>query len=132
MLNFKLLVVIIDNKLNFHEHIARLSVLNRLKLHIPFDSKLKLIDAFILSYLKYCSSVHFRLESDSDKLGKLNEGALRSVFQDWSSNYEVLSKKAGKTALYNRPLLNTVTLVCKALNNLAPFARFNCVLLRII
>ena len=46
----KLLGVTIDNKLNFHEHIAGLcrkisqqfSVLNRFKRLIPFDVKLKL------------------------------------------------------------------------------------------
>ena len=46
--------------------------------------------------------------------------ALRSVFQDRSSDYEVLVKKAGKTTLYNGRPLNIVVLVYKALNNLAP------------
>ena len=59
----KLLGVTIDNKLNFHEHIAglcrkisrRISVFNRFKRLIPLDAKLKLYNSFILSHLNYCA-----------------------------------------------------------------------------
>ena len=125
----KLLGVTIDNSLNFHEHIAglcrkisrQISVFNRFKRLIPFDAKLKLYNSFILSHLNYCATVwHFCLKSDSDKLEKLNERALRSIYQDKDSDYHTLLTKANKTTLYNRRLQNIAILVYKALNDLAP------------
>jgi hypothetical protein len=121
----KLLGVTLDNKLNFHDHIANLgrkvgqqvAVLNRLKRLIPFESKIRLYNSFILSYLNYCSTVwHFCRKSDSNKLEKLNERALRTVFQDRSSNYETLLNQAKKTTLYNRRLQDIAVLIYKAHN----------------
>ena len=93
----KLLGVFIDNKLNFHKQIANvcckisrhISVFNRFKSMIPFNAKIKLYNSFILSLLNYCSTVwNFSLKSDSDKLEKLKESALKSAFQGKMSDYE--------------------------------------------
>ena len=120
--SMKLLGITIDDKLNFHEHIANLcrktsrqiSVLNRLKRLVPLDAKKKLYNSFILSHLNYCSTVwHFCLKRDSDKIEKLNERALRSLFQDRSSDYGTLLKKAGKTTLYTRRVQDIAILVYK-------------------
>ena len=125
----KLLGITIDDKLNFHEHIANLcrktsrqiSVLNRLKRLVPLDAKKKLYNSFILSHLNYCSTVwHFCLKRDSDKIEKLNERALRSLFQDRSSDYGTLLKKAGKTTLYTRRVQDIAILVYKALHDQSP------------
>ena len=87
----------------------------------PLDAKLRLCDSFILSHLNYCSMVwHFCLKRDSDKLEKLNERALRSVFQDKENDCRYLLNKADKTTLYNHRLQNIATLIYKALNNIAP------------
>ena len=68
-----------------------------------------------------CHNVcHFCLKSDSDKLEKLYERALRSVFLDKDSDYQSLLTRANKTTLYNHRLQKIATLVYKALNNLAP------------
>ena len=121
----KLLGVTLDNKLNFHDHIAYLcrkvsrqvAVLNRFKRLIPFESKLRLY----ISFLNYCSTVwHFCRKSDSNKLEKLNERALRTVFQDRSSSYESLLNQANKTTLYNRRLQDIAILIYKALHNQSP------------
>jgi hypothetical protein len=66
-----------------------ISALNRFKRLLPFDAKKKLYNSIIPSHLNYCYTVwHFCLKSDSDKIEKLNyERALRSVFQDKSSDY---------------------------------------------
>ena len=63
---------------------------------------------------------HFCLKRDSDKLEKLNERALRSVFQDKENDYRYLLNKADKTTLYNHRFQNIATLIYKALNNIAP------------
>ena len=127
--HIKLLGLTIDDNLNFHDHIAglcrkisrQISVSNRFKRLIPFDTKLQLYDSFILSHLNYCSMVwHFCLKSDSDKLEKLNEHALRSVYQDKENDYLHLLNKAGKTTLYNHRIQNIAILIDKALNNIAP------------
>lgn len=124
----KLLGVTNDNSLNFHDHNAGLcrtnsreiSVLNRFKRLIPLDAEFKLYNSFILSHLNYCATVwHFSLKSDSDKLEKLNERALRSIYQDKDSDYHSLLSKANKTTLYNHRLQNVAILVFKALNDLA-------------
>ena len=66
--HIKLLGLTIDEKLNFHDHIAglcrkigrQISVFNRFKRLIPLDAKLRLCDSFILSHHNYCSMVwHF-------------------------------------------------------------------------
>ena len=125
----KLLDVTIDKKLNFHKHIAglcrkisrQISVFNRFKCLIPLDAKLQLYHSFILSHLSNCSKVwHFCLKSDSDKLEKLHERALRSVFQDKENDYQYLLNRANKTTLYNHRLQNISILIYKALNNIAP------------
>ena len=125
----KLLDVTIDKKLNFHKHIAglcrkisrQISVFNRFKCLIPLDAKLLLYHSFILSHLSNCSKVwHFCLKSDSDKLEKLHERALRSVFQDKENDYQYLLNRANKTTLYNHRLQNISILIYKALNNIAP------------
>ena len=85
----------------------QISVFNRFKRLIPLDAKLLLYDSFILSHLNYCSMVwHVCLKSDSDKLEKLNERALRSVFQDEENDYRYLLNKADRTSLYNHSLQN--------------------------
>ena len=63
---------------------------------------------------------HFCLKSDSDKLEKLNEHALRSVYQDKENDYQHLLNKAGKTTLYNHRIQNIAVLIDKAFNNIAP------------
>ena len=125
----KLLGVTLDNKLNFHVHIANLcrkvgrqvGVLNRLKRLVPVEARIELYNSFILTHLNYCSTVwHFCRKGDSDKLEKLNERALRTVFQDKSSSYETLLNQARKTTLYNRRMQDIAILIYKALHNQSP------------
>ena len=70
----------------------------RFKCLIPLDAKLHLYN---LSHLIYCSTIwHFCLKSDSDKLEKLHERALRSVIQDKENDYQYLINRANKTLLF--------------------------------
>ena len=72
-------------------------------------------------HLNYCSTVwHFCRKGDSDKLEKLKERALRTVFQDKSSSCETLLNQVSQTTLYNRRMQDIAILICKALHNQCP------------
>ena len=100
----ELLGVVVDDSLYFSQHITKLSkkvwkqldVFCRLRNVLCFSSKLCLYNSFVMSYFSYCSSIwHNCLKSDTDKLDKLHERALRYIYKDQSSNFSVLTKRIG-------------------------------------
>ena len=89
-----LLGVDIDNALNFSGHISnickkssqRVGVINRLRNLIPQKAKLQLFKGAILPHLTYCSTVwNFCRASDSRKLERVQERALRAIYCDSNS-----------------------------------------------
>lgn len=125
----KLLGVYIDNRLQFDEHIAnickrssqRVGVLMRLRNMIPTDTKLKLFKAAILPYLTYSHLVwHFCRASDTRKLERIQERALRAVYCDKGSSYDKLLDMANLSTLQNRRLQDIAILMYKVKNNLSP------------
>ena len=56
----------------------------------------------------------------SEKLEKMQERALRFVFNDFSSSYVVLLKKASKSSLYMSRIRMCAEQTYKILNNLSP------------
>ena len=61
---------------------------------IPTLAKLIIYKSFILLQLTNCQTVwHFCRKSDSRKIERLQERALRSVYRDKSSTYDELSCK---------------------------------------
>ena len=89
--SLNLLGVLIDNKLNFSEHIQQVcqkancktGVLSRMKNLVPERTKLHLFKAVILPKLNYCSLVWLFLRaSDQRKLERIQEKGLRAVFKD--------------------------------------------------
>ena len=73
--NVELLGVVIDNKLNFKNHISKLikkvgrkiDVLNQFKHILSFSTKMRIYRAFIMPHFTYCSSVwHSCLKEHSD------------------------------------------------------------------
>ncbi|PFX14021.1 putative 115 kDa protein [Stylophora pistillata] len=118
----KLLGVYIDNRLQFDEHIAnickrssqRVGVLMRLRNMIPTDTKLKLFKAAILPYLTYSHLVwHFCRASDTRKLERIQERALRAVYCDKGSSYDKLLDMANLSTLQNRRLQDIAILMYK-------------------
>ena len=102
--NVELLGVVIDNKLNFKNHISKLikkvgrqtDVLNRLKHILSFSTNIRIYRAFIMPHFTYCSSVcHSCLKEDSDRLERLHERALRYVFNDFCKGYDSLYSNIG-------------------------------------
>src|SRR6056300_1451500 len=109
----ELLGVVIDNKLNFNEHITNVckkvnnqfNVMLRFRNLVSRNILLKLYKAFILPHFNYCSTIwHFCTINNRDKLETLNKRILRSILLDDNSSYEQLLKKSGTLALYSQRL----------------------------
>ena len=76
----------------------------------------------VLPHLTYCSLVwHFCRASDRNKLERINERGLRTVFKDRVSPYGDLLTHAGMTSLYNMRLQDIAIFVFKIRNRLLPY-----------
>ena len=127
--HLELLGVVIDNSLHFDKHVTKitkkvgkqLDVLCRFKKMLSSSTKLCLYNSFIMSYFTYCSTVwHNCMKSDSDRLDKLNERALRYIYSDRSSTYAGESTEGTSYTLADRRIQDMLILVFKAVNNLLP------------
>jgi len=122
--------VTIDDKLRFEKQVAKVcrkvsqqvAVLKRMKKLLPFETRKIIYFAFILPYFNYCSETwHFCSKSASAKLEKVNERALRFVFNEKQTQYQELLNKIGLPSLTNQRLAKIACMVYKAINHdLAP------------
>ena len=93
----------------------------RLRNVLPTGTRLQLFKAAILPYLTYCHLVwHFCRASDSRKLERVQERALRAFYCDRSSSYEKLLNMANLCTLRNRRLQYIAGLIYKVKNNICP------------
>ena len=105
----ELLGVTVDNKLKFEGQIKKIcrkvsqqiAVLKRMKKFLPLKLRENLYRAFIAPHFNYCAESWHRL---TEKLEKLNERALRFVYQDKISPYKTLIVKYGYSTLANQRL----------------------------
>ena len=127
--DLKILGVNMDDKFNFHKHITtvcrknsqKVGVLLRLRRLIPTFAKLQLYKSTILPHLSYCHLVwHFCRTSNKRKLERIQERALRAMFNSNSLTYQGLLHKANLPSLYNRRLQDIAVLMYKVKNNLSP------------
>ena len=127
--SLKLLGVVLDNKLNFSKHVklmcpettSRIGTLTRMRKLVTEKTKLLLSKSVILSGLNYCSTVRFFITaSDKRKLKRMQEKGLRTVFNDNTSSYESLLKKATLPTLCNRRLQVLTILMLKVKNGMSP------------
>ena len=104
----KLLGVDIDYLLNFNTHISnicrkasrQLNVLKRIGKHLCKLGKLTIYHSFIMSNLNYCPLAwHFCSEQNTKKLEKIQERALRFIYDDYCSNYDELLSKSSLPTL---------------------------------
>ena len=125
--SINILGVNLDEKLNFSLHTRdvcntvskQVGILNRLKNLIPSCAKLQLYKSAIIPHLIYCQLVwHFSRASDWQKLERLQEKALRTVFNNTSNTYHTLLQKAKLTTLYNRRLQDLLILRFKVKHGL--------------
>ena len=98
----KLLGIEIDYQLNFDIHISsicrkasqQLNILKRLGRYLDRLSKLTIFHTFILSNFNFCPLAwHFCTDKNSKKLEKVQERALRFVYDDYTSSYINLLEK---------------------------------------
>ena len=87
--NVKLLGVNIDVELNFNHHIAllcnkagrQINTLSRLSNVLNVDTKILILQSFILSHFMYCCIIwHFCNISDTKKMEKMQLIALRHIY----------------------------------------------------
>ena len=98
----KLLGITIDNELKFDEHISnickkaqrKLTILMRLKKYLDFEKLRILFKTFFESQFKYCPLTWvFYSRGTNNKINRLQERALRFVYDDYSSSFDVLLKQ---------------------------------------
>ncbi|MCU7801407.1 MAG: reverse transcriptase family protein, partial [gamma proteobacterium symbiont of Lucinoma myriamae] len=135
----KLLGIDIDYQLKFDAHISnicrkaaqQLNVLRRIGKFLSKLNKMTIFYTFILSNFNYCPLAwHFCSEANTIKLEKIQERALRFVYDDHSSSYEELLQKANIPTLHVRRLRVMALETFKILNNIAPTVLSNLVSLR--
>ena len=99
----KLLGVTIDFKLKFDIHISelckkaarQLNVLKRIGKYLCKLGKLNIYYSFILSNFNFCPLTwHFCGETYTKKLEKIQERALRFIYEDYTSDYETLLSRS--------------------------------------
>ena len=84
---------------------------------LPFETSKNIYFAFIIPHFNYCSETwHFSSKSASAKLEKLNERALRFVFNEKQTQYQELLNKIGLRSLTNQRLAKIVCMVYKAIH----------------
>ena len=125
----KLLGIYLDYKLNFEKHISeicrkaasQLNVLKRLKSFVAFDEKTILVQSFIYSNFDYCPLVwYFSSANSLQKIEKIQERALRFLYNDQLSSYDVLLSKSGRCTMRVFRLKFLCIEIFKTLNKLNP------------
>ena len=125
----KLLGVTLDNKLNFDTHIsnlckkaaAQLKVLKRLRSFIGFEQKKVLVQSFVYSNFNYCPLVwYFSSMKSLQKIEKLQERALRFLYNDHKSSYNDLLLKSGRCTMQVSRQRTLCIEIYKTMNDLNP------------
>ena len=125
----KLLGVDIDFSLNFDSHVKsickkaakQLNILKRIGKNLSKLNRLTIFHTFIMSNFNFCPlSWHFCSVSNTKKIEKIQERALRFVYEDYSISYEDLLSKAKLPSLHVRRIRSMAIEIFKILNNIAP------------
>ena len=125
----KLLGVVIDSALIFNEHISvisqkagrQLNALARLSNVFNTETKLLIMQSFILSQFTYCCVVyHFCSRADMVKIEKLQRKALRFVYQDYQTSYTLLRERSNRPLLYVERQRCLLQEVYKSIHSLGP------------
>ena len=125
----KLLGIIIDNELKFDDHItkicrkanSKLSALSRLARYLSMKQKKLLYMSFIEAQFKYCPLTWmFCSRSCNNKINKLHERALRLVYDDYESSFDVLLNKNKSFSIHHQNIQKLLIEVFKSLNKPSP------------
>ncbi len=124
-----LLGIDIDYKLNFNKHIGtlckksagQLNAICRMGKHVKENEKAVLIQSFVQANFNYCPLVWFFTSPGSlRKIERIQDRALRILFDDFDSDTKVLLDKAGKTTFLIKQHKNLAIEIFKTLKNLNP------------
>ena len=125
----KLLGVYLDDQLTFNQHIKEMttkcarqvSAIGRLSKMLNVPCKMRILDAFVLSNFNYCNMIyHFCSVSDSKKIEKLLERALRYVYLDFDCSYKELLGRSNRSSLYVTRIRNILLTVFNIRHDLMP------------
>ena len=131
--NVKLLGVNIDVELNFNHHIAllcnkagrQINALSRLSNVLNVDTKILILQSFILSHFMYCCIIwHFCSINDTKKIEKMQLKALRHIYKDYTSSYEMLREKCNRPMLLIERQRAMLSEVYKCIHELGPRYRY--------
>ena len=124
-----LLGVEIDDKLDFSPHLRELTRRSAFKLYafrriasnLNLNVKKVILNSFILSQFQYCPLVWFFCKKSCiNKLDKIQERALRIVYNDFNANYDVLLKRANCPDVQTRLRRLLMVEIYKTLHDLNP------------
>ncbi len=125
----KLLGITIDDKLKFDRQVdilcknsaMQLNILYRFKGRFDSKEREKIYHTFISSNCNYCTIVwHFCGKVNTKKIEKIQQRALRFMFNDKKSSYSSLLETCGYNTLFIRRIKTIATQVFKSLYNLNP------------
>ena len=125
----KILGVHLDDQLNFNSHVSimckkaasQLSALRRISYYFSDKNRLIIYKSFMRSTFDYCPIVWiFCGKTNSNKLEKLQERALREIYNDTTPSYDCLLENAGLLPLRLYRIRCLLIEVFKCLNGKCP------------
>ena len=125
----KVLGIEIDNTLSFDKHISnlckkasnQLNAIGRIQKYMGFKEKEVLLNIFVLSNFNFCPLVwHFCSSKSLKKIEKIQERALRILYNGSTSDYNQLLNKFSKTSMEVKRPRNLALEIFKTLNHLNP------------
>ena len=104
----KLLGVETDDKFSFEKHIStlvkkasnQLNAISRIQTFMGFKEKEILLNSFVYSNFNYCPIVsHFCSAKSVKQIERIQERALRILYNDFSSDNDSILNKSGKSTM---------------------------------
>ena len=129
-----LLGIDIDWKMTFNKHVKQICItannktksLARLRYKLNQGQKLSLYNSYVMSCFGYCPLVWmFCGKSTNEIINRIQRKALRSLYNDYDSNYETLLNKGSHLTIHETNKIFLLTEVFKCLNNENPIILSN-------
>ena len=125
----KLLGVIIDSELKFENHITeiclkvskKINALCRISSFMSLEKRRTLMKAFIESQFNYCPLIWmFHSRTLNNKINRIHERVLRTVYSDYNSSFNELLDKDGSFTIHQRNVQGLAIEIYKYLHGLSP------------
>ena len=125
----KLLGITIDSKLSFDEHVSllckkatqKLHALARVARYMKLPQRRMIMKAFVNSQFGYCPLVWMSHSRQlNNRINKIQERALRIVYEDSASTFEDLLNKDGSVTIHDRNIQLLATELFKVINGSSP------------